>query len=176
LGIGLLVTGSQPTSSAIRAAHFVGAYTTALLVAGNLYMALISPSARPRAPRNDLGQKSMSAYAVRKVLDGPAARLAASHAGPRAGKGWLWHTPRWARRPAGARHRHRSVSASSSTRSSCARCSSPPGGDHVTLQLVDDREPVPAAAHRAHRPRPRTRSRDRARTARDACSPNHKRT
>ena len=46
-GIGLLVIGSHPTSPAAKAAHVVTAYTTALLVAGHLYMALINPSTRP---------------------------------------------------------------------------------------------------------------------------------
>jgi formate dehydrogenase subunit gamma len=46
-GIGLLVTGSHPTSPAFKAAHVVAAYTLALLVAGHLYMAVINPSTRP---------------------------------------------------------------------------------------------------------------------------------
>jgi len=46
-GVGLLVTGSHPAIPALKAAHVVGAYTAALLVAGHLYMALINPSTRP---------------------------------------------------------------------------------------------------------------------------------
>ena len=46
-GIGLLITGSHPVSPAFKAAHVVAAYTTVVLVAGHLYMALINPSTRP---------------------------------------------------------------------------------------------------------------------------------
>jgi formate dehydrogenase subunit gamma len=46
-GIGLVVIGSPPVHPVFKAAHVVAAYTTLLLVAGHLYMALINRSTRP---------------------------------------------------------------------------------------------------------------------------------